>query len=331
MYGYGYDDTKKWTGSGSYKYDEAKRTYLESLKAAGGSDSERTYIATLQPDMDLVDPKDKTEVVSLAKFPIGWLIDGTGSMAQWPAAIFDRLPLAVQTLGQYQWDDENNVPDVDFCFSVIGDAQYDKWPVQTGKFERDTGNEKYLKALHGEGGGGPGIRESYELWAYFVNERFKTPNAVDPTLIIMGDEKFYDAVDPDQVKRFLGGGLQGPVDSKEVWRSLTQKYDVWFLQKPYPGRDEEVRAQWADAIGPQKIVPVHDPERVVDVAIGLIAKKWGKTDDFLVNLGARQDSENIETVMQSLRAVPGATNDMKSTYGSGSELEKSISLTEEKA
>lgn len=319
MYSWG-SDTSAWKKPGGYDFGSARAPYLDDLAKKSEGEGSRTYSSKAGPDLKLVDAKaGKIRSESKNVLVIG--IDGTGSMQKAPAEIFDRLPLMYQTLSKYE-------PDLEVCFSVIGDAaSCDKWPVQISKFGKELELEGILKSLHAEGGGGPGIRESYELWAYKVLTDVETPNATSPFLIIMGDEKFYAQVDPGQAKKYLGLGLQSPVSSGEVWKSLTQRFDTYFLQRPYTGNTEEIRDQWQEAIGPQKVIPVLDDQRFVDHAMGLVAKRWGKVSDFVDNISARQDTGSVAAVMDSLRSVPGYDPSMKSVTKGKKGSGKSVSLT----
>lgn len=320
MYSWG-DDTSTWKKPKGYDYGSARGDYLKTLKKAAGDD-ERSYEAKSGPTLNLVDPKGK-KITTQSQNPVIIGIDGTGSMQKAPAEIFDRLPLLYQTLSKYR-------PDIELSFSVIGDANIDKWPVQTTQFGKETVLDSYLKALCAEGGGGPGIRESYELWAFNLLEHAEIPKATSPFLIIMGDEKFYEQVDPKQAKKYLDLGLQSPVESMEVWKKLGQRFSIYLLQRPYAGGPtDEIRAQWTHAIGEQHVIPVLDDLRFVDVAMGLIAKQWGAISDFAENLSARQDEKSIEAVMESLRAAPDIDPSLKSKLVKKGGSKKSIPLTEE--
>ncbi|MBI4440621.1 hypothetical protein HY639_00490 [Candidatus Woesearchaeota archaeon] len=316
MYSWG-DDTKAWKNPGSYDYGSARRGYLDELKKTADVKGPRSYGTGKGPNMALVDPKGKI-ISTQSKNPAAVLVDGTGSMQSWPAEIFDRMPLLYQTLSKYK-------DDFEVSFSVIGDARSDQWPVQVTDFGKGPVLDDYLKAVHAEGGGGPGIRESYELWAYYMLEHSKTPNATAPFMFIMGDEKFYETVNPEQVKHYLGDAMQ-PADAKAVWKALGQRYDIYLLRKPLEGYDKEVEAQWADAIGKQKIIPLYDPMRVVDVAMGIVARSWGNFGDFSKNLSARQDPESIEKVMLSLRATPEMDTGLKSKLKNETPAKKSKAL-----
>lgn len=303
MYSWG-DDTATWNNPGKYDYGSAKKPYLDDLAKDAASKGPRDYSSKRMPKLDLINPKGKT-IVSESENVVIIGIDGTGSMQHWPAEIFDRLPLLYQTLSKYR-------DDVEISFSVIGDAISDQWPTQISAFGKGVTLDDYLKALCAEGGGGGGMHESYELFAYFMQNHCKTLKAKSPTMIIMGDEMFYDKINPKQVKHYLGDALQEPLDARMVWQDLSNRFDIYLLRKSYPNHDKEIEDQWSEAIGKQKIIPLYDPTRVVDVALGIIAKKWGHFDDFGKNLSARQDDKNKELVMASLRAASIIDPDLKS-------------------
>lgn len=294
MYGWGSDDALGWKKPNAFKYDSAKAPYLDELKKEADEKGPRTYSTKLQPDMAVVDPKNKRLIVQ-SKNPIIWGIDGTGSMQMWPAEIFDRLPLFYQTA--MTWRD-----DVEALFTVVGDGKWDKWPLQVPCFGKGTTLDEHLKALHGEGGGGPGIKESYELWAYFMTEHVETPHAVKPLMFLACDEKFYDTLPAEQIKKYTGDEVQGPLDGRTILKKLADKYDLYVLRKSYSGKDEEIIAQWREIVEPQRIVPVYDMTRVVDIALGITAEKWGFQEDFEKNIAARQDEGTIDRVMKSVYA-----------------------------
>ena len=63
----------------------------------------------------------------------------------------------------------------------------DRFPLQVTDFAKGVALDERLAALYGEGGGGGGAKESYELFAWFVKNRVATPEAEKPFLIIYGD------------------------------------------------------------------------------------------------------------------------------------------------
>lgn len=296
MYSWG-DDTRAWKRPGAYDYGDANRGYLDKLSKAAGS-KPRSYAAPAGPDLSLVDPKGKV-LETGSKTPIIVATDVTGSMSTWPGEIFDRLPLMYQTLCKYK-------DDVEIAFAAIGDATCDRHPLQVADFDKGPALDAKLKALYPEGGGGGGARESYELFAHFVANGVKAPEAVSPMLIIFGDEGFYEHVDPGQVEHYLGSRPEAAIPAKQVWEAVGQHWNVYLLHKHYAGCDEEIVRQWKDALGPQKVIPVPSPERAVDHAIGLVAKLWGEFGDFKDSIRARHDDGTAKSVAASLRYVPDA-------------------------
>lgn len=304
MYSWG-GSTSDWKKPGAYKYDSARSPYLDNLAKDASKKGPRTYTGSRDADMAYVNTRGKT-IKTESKNPIVFAVDVTGSMATWPGEIFDRLPLLYQTLSQYR-------DDLEVCFAAIGDATCDTYPLQVNNFGKGLDLEDHLKALGCEGGGGGQISESYELFAYYMKEHCEIQKAKSPFLFICGDEKFYNKVDPAQVEHYIGDKIQKEGNSKQVWTALLQKFNLYYLQKPYGSGCEkrvtaEVREHWADTIGDQRIIQLPSSERVVDIAMGIVAKHWGKFGDFKENLGARQDSKSIrESVYNSLRYIDDAS------------------------
>lgn len=300
MYSWG-PDTRNWKKPGGYKYDSARAPYLDSLASDSKAKGGRHYATGSSPDWKMVDPKKTISTDSLNAIVFG--IDGTGSMSDWPAEIFDRLPLFYQTLSQYK-------PDLEVSFGVIGDANSDQYPLQVNDFGKGVNLEEHINALFPEGGGGGQIHETYELFGYFALAHINMPKAVSPFLFICGDEKFYSEVDPSHVKDLMGDTLQGPLDSTALFGKLMQKYDVFYLHKPYGsggdrGVTTDVKKQWARAIGDERVIALPSYDRVVDIAMGIVAKKWGQFGDYKDNLNARQTDPNvIGGVYKSLENIP---------------------------
>ena len=319
MYGWGgTDDWKK----GGYDYDGAKRGYYDKIAADAAKKGPRTYTRSRMGEMKLVDPRGK-EISSESKNPIIVGVDVTGSMADWPGEIFDRLPLIYQTLAQYR-------DDVELSFGAIGDATCDSYPLQVNAFGKGLSLEEHVKALACEGGGGGQISESYELYGYFLREHCKTPNATSPFLFLFGDEKFYPHVDPDQVKHYIGDSIQGRVDASQVWHALQLRFSLYLLHKPYghggdTHTDEMVTGYWANAIGAQRIIELPSKERAVDVMLGIIAKSWGQYGDFTKNMSGRQEEGEVKSVHHSLRHMPDAGGAKSVTRTKASKKTRSLS------
>jgi hypothetical protein len=288
-----------WARPKAYRYTGSRKAKAARSKAAKASKQRggRSYLDRRSPDMGLVDPYGK-KITTRSTNPVVVAVDVTGSMSHWPYEIFDRLPLLYQTLSQYR-------PDVEISFIAVGDAFSDQYPLQVCDFSRGIGLEDQLNALYGEGGGGGTVRESYELFAYYLLNHARAPEAKErPFLILYGDEGFYQKVASAQIRHYLGDGEERDVDSLQVFRALAEAWNVYHLRKPYGrGRDADIEAQWAEAIGREKIVRLDAPERAVDLAMGLIARSWGHYADFSQNMSARQSDAVVRKLGDRLDEV----------------------------
>ncbi|HEX9925444.1 MAG TPA: hypothetical protein VGD99_22500, partial [Anaerolineae bacterium] len=147
------EDTSSWYGKSAYSYSArgaAKRTAAAERAKAHGP---RTYERKSGPNEKIIDPRKHIRTESAN--PLIVAVDVTGSMANWPFEIFDRLPLLYNTLSQYR-------DDLEICFAAIGDGAVDRWPLQVTTFAGGFDLEQLLGSLFGEGGGGD-APESYGL------------------------------------------------------------------------------------------------------------------------------------------------------------------------
>ena len=295
MYSWG-ASTEDWAKPGAYSFDEARKSAMDKDAKKAADRGGRNYLSRSEPDAELVDPRGKT-IVSQSKNPVVVAVDVTGSMAHWPAEIFDRLPLLYQTLSQYR-------PDLEVSFAAIGDATSDRFPLQVADFGAGADLDQKLGALYGEGGGGGTSQESYELFAYFLTHRAKTPKAEKPFLILYGDEGFYPEVNAKQVQHYLGGQIEGERTSVELWRELAKRWEIYLLRKTYgsAAEDKKIVAQWEKALSPERILAVPDEQRAVDLALGIIARSWDHFEDFQENMAARQPGAKVAELANSLDA-----------------------------
>lgn len=289
------EDTSKWYGSGAYAYAPApaasvRAEAVERAKAAGP----RTYSGKTGPNEKIIDPKK--HIRSESKNPIIIAVDVTGSMASWPAEIFDRLPLLYNTLSQYR-------PDTEICFAAIGDAAVDRWPLQVTTFAGGFDLEQLLGSLYGEGQGGD-APESYGLFAHWVNTHVEVPNAEEnPFLIVFGDVTMHKVVPTAEINHYLGDSAWSNVDALDAWRKVSKSWNTWFLRRPTGKRGDQIDQQWAEAIGAQKIIWIEDEQRAVDYAMGLIARSWGYFGDFQQNMRARQDEKKVEEISKVIKMI----------------------------
>lgn len=288
------DDTSTWYGKSTYAYSESgadrRAESARRSRKAGG----RTYERRSGPNEKIIDAKK--HVSSASKNPLIVAVDVTGSMASWPAEIFDRLPLLYNTLSQYR-------NDLEVCFAAIGDAGVDRWPLQVTTFAGGYDLEQLLKSLYGEGGGGD-APESYGLFAQWVDTHVEVSDTDDkPFLIVFGDITMHPKVPRSQIQGVLGDDPQGDVDALEVWKRVAQRFNVWFLRRGSGTKQDAIDKQWSKAIGAQKIMRIQDEERAVDYAMGLVARAWGHFGDFQDNMRARHPEEKVKKLSKPIAMV----------------------------
>jgi hypothetical protein len=285
------EDTSSWYGKSAYSYSArgaAKRTAAAERAKAHGP---RTYERKSGPNEKIIDPRKHIRTESAN--PLIVAVDVTGSMANWPFEIFDRLPLLYNTLSQYR-------DDLEICFAAIGDGAVDRWPLQVTTFAGGFDLEQLLGSLFGEGGGGD-APESYGLFAHWVNTHVDLPNLAEPPfMIVFGDITMHPTVPKQQINHFLGDQVGRDVDAIAAWQQVCQNWNTWFLRRPTGKPGDQVDQQWGQAIGEQKIFHIEDEERAVDYAMGLIARAWGHFGDFKDNMRARQSEDKVTQISEPI-------------------------------
>ena len=225
--------------------------------------------------------------------------DVTGSMGEWPATIFSKLPYLDIEGKSYLGED------LEISFGAIGDVNYDKYPFQIRPFSKGLDLEKQLKGLICEGGGGGNHFESYELGALYAARNIRTPNADKPIMIFIGDEALGTSITKAHAAA-VNVVLEGPrVDTSAVFEELKAKFSVYAIRKRFDGGTDEpqIHKQWVDLLGADRIAMLQDPGRVVDVIFGILARETGKIDYFKEEIEGRQEADKVDTVYKSLKTI----------------------------
>lgn len=292
---YSWDDSMEdWARPGAYRFDSARAADRALEARAASAAGPRTYGGASGPDESITDPRKRVSTQS--RTPLIIAVDVTGSMAAWPAEIFDRLPLLYNTLSQYR-------PDLDICFAAIGDSGFDRWPLQVTQFTHGFSLETQLKAIYGEGGGGD-EPESYGLFAYWANNHVTLHASLEekPFLIVFGDATMHPTVKKSEASKIVGDQLLKDQSSVDLFKRLGKTWNTWFLRRKGKANDA-VQKQWTSAVGSQNIVHIEDEARAVDYAMGLVARHWGHLDDFEANMSARHTDDKVTRLMTSLRSL----------------------------
>ncbi len=311
--------------SGDYSPGVWKGHDFASARKAYDSHVGRSYsdaVSVGKGTKDLIAENVKTNSTA----PLIIVIDETGSMGDWPATMFSKLPYLEHETKEYLGDD------AEICFMAIGDAyEAEKYPLQVRPFAKGLELKARLKELIIEGGGGGQTTESYELAALFAAEKVDAPKAIKPIMIFVGDEQPYDTIDKEQAERLLGIKLERTLTTKAVFDKLKQKYAVYIIRKPYGSSgansrssdDARITEKWAELVGNDHIANLPEASRVVDVIFGILAKETGRIAYFENELEDRQlkdkdGKSKVKAVYKSLvtiHAIPDKVRDPAANAG----------------
>lgn len=237
--------------------------------------------------------------------PLVIAVDVTGSMGDWPATIFSKLPYLDKEGQEYLGKD------MEISFAAVGDAYSDSYPLQVRPFTKGTDLKKRLEELIIEGNGGGQATESYDLAALYYAKNVQMPNAIKPIFIFVGDEGLYDFVSNDQAKDHAGVKLEGRLSAQEALDELKQKYSVYLIRKPYDYSggdyrspiDKKIQEQWESYLGADHVSILPEAGRVVDVIFGVLAKETARVPYFRKELEDRQKPGQVKTVLKALETI----------------------------
>jgi len=305
-----------WKG---HDFASARRTYDAHVG--------RSYDAAVtagKGTKDLIAENVKTD----SSAPLVIVVDETGSMGDWPATMFSKLPYLENELKEYMGED------AEICFMAIGDAYCnEKYPLQVRPFAKGLELKDRLKELVIEGGGGGQTTETYELAALFAAEKMEIPKAVKPIMIFIGDEQCYDSISPDHAEKLLGIKLQKSLSTEQVFKKLKEKFSVYLIRKPYGSssvnslseEDRRITKHWAGLVGDDHIANLPEAGRVVDVIFGILAKEANRIAYFEHEIEDRQTADQVKTVYKSLATIHKVADTARAKLGTGkSVLRKSV-------
>lgn len=173
--------------------------------------------------------------------------------------------------------DRKPVTDPQLMFMAIGDANYDRAPLQVSQFESDNRIVDQLTKIWIEHGGGGNSFESYNLPWYFAATHTVT-DAMEKRgkrgyLFTIGDEQVPDPLTKDQIKKFIGDDVQSDLSSDDLLRMAQRDYDVFHViieegshARRYP---DVVSSGWRNLLG-QKVINLSDHKKLSEVIVSAI-------------------------------------------------------------
>lgn len=289
-----------WSG---HDFSKARAHYDRHVGRSYGDASTKGVTAT-----SLVPQTVQTQ----SPTPLVIWVDVTGSMGDWPATIFSKLPYL-----DHEMKTEYLGADAEVCFGAVGDAHSDRYPLQIQPFTKGTDMAKKLESLVIEKGGGGQFKESYELAALYTLFNIETPKTVaKPVVIFIGDEMAYDWVTIPNASRQAKVKIASDMTAKAIFGDLKERFNPFLILKPYhlgegSQINRDVERFWVDLMGKDRIAYLDDPGRVVDVIFGILAKVTGKEAYFRGEIEGRQTKAQVKTVYKALDTIHQLEDDWK--------------------
>lgn len=348
-------------GSGNWTNDAHAAFISSASKAPGGAfaatHKAKAAIATGAPVVldPLVDPKvpnkaGKKVLESLdsadhpESFPVLTLLDGTGSMGTIPRRIMDKLPTLMTALIT-----KGYVPHPHIAFGMVGDAEWDKLPVQCTRYEAGNVLASSLGNLVIEGGGGGNLSESYELAMYYAAVASVLDSVIKRGIkgvcFIIGDEFATNRANPSKprgtaagytgmlskkhVKEYLDLEIEADIPFEDVLAMLREKYEVFWV---YPKEAEyytaypQIVEHWKTVFG-QNCLLLDSAENIVELIVGTVATVCGfelsTIAKDLSDLGA--SSSAVADMTSALTPYVGATAGLRTVNSTGAIVSGSLS------
>lgn len=171
--------------------------------------------------------------------------------------------------------DRKPVSDPNIMVMAVGDAEYDKSPLQVTQFEAEVVLAEQVAELWLERGGGPNRGESYMLPHLFAARKIQTDCAKrggKGYLFTIGDEPFIDGVTAEQASTLLGIQTKS-MTAKECVAAASDHFEVFHIildekARYRPDYDSMLR-EWHDLL-PQRIINLADHTKLAETVVSAI-------------------------------------------------------------
>lgn len=262
-------------GGGSYSYVNA---HSRSIASSSRSNTEIFRQRSISDEMNIRgkirESRDSEEHPE--SFPIIIALDTTGSMGDIPRdLVTNSLPEIMKSII------EAGIPHPQLCFLGVGDAYYDKCPIQCGQFESsDELMEKWLKLVYLEGGGGGNGGESYNLAWYFAARHTSIDSFIKRhkkgVLITIGDEPCHKAISNRDIRSLFGDGAESNITSTDLLEKVKEQWEPYHIQMGNGQWDYSVINGWASLIGEDRLIVLpREDYKLIPVVTSIICKVYG--------------------------------------------------------
>lgn len=203
--------------------------------------------------------------------PVILALDVTGSMGGASVKVAKELNVIMTEL-------YGKVKDVEFLIMGIGDLAYDSAPIQASQFESDIRIAEQLDKIYFEGGGGGNSYESYTAAWYFGLNHCKLDcwnRGKKGIIITLGDEPLNPYLPMEPLALSTGNKIQDDVESDELYKEVTQKYDVYHLavddrETSYRRYEDRIKSSFGKYLD-ENHLKVVNMDNLANTIVGIVA------------------------------------------------------------
>ncbi|HEX7816513.1 hypothetical protein [Dyella sp.] len=241
--------------------------------------------------------------------PIIVALDVTGSMGSIPEALIKG------SLGTFIDEVYHRKPVTDphLMFMGVGDAFFDRAPLQVTQFEADLRIAEQLSSIYLEGGGGGNASESYHLPWYFAGVRTKTDSIAKRNtkgyLFTVGDEQVPPALTVAQAQAIFGDDIERDYSPADLLALAERYYHVFHIIVEQgnacssPASRDAVFDSWHHLMG-QRVIPLSDYTRLSEVLVSTIQANEGA---HAADVAASWTGDTALVVRRALAGLPSPT------------------------
>lgn len=247
--------------------------------------------------------------------PIIVALDVSGSMGPVLSNVAKKLNVLVtETLNR------NPVSDPSFEFMGVGDADYDRYPLQVTQFESDIRIAEQLTRIYFEKMGGGNDQESYTLpWFFAKNyvEADAFAKGKKGFLFTMGDECCPSELTPRQIKKVFGIDIQETISSESLLNSISENWEVYHLVIEqgnfYSGRftnhdgPKKIEETWVPLLG-QNVVYVDDCEKIPEIIVSILEASAGRSTEEILKSWDGSTSLSVSHALKNMTKKETSNN-----------------------
>ena len=217
------------------------------------------------------------------------------------------------------------VPDPQVLFMGVGDAHYDRYPLQVTQFEPDIKAAEQLKNIYIEHGGGGNNSESYHLPWYFAAMKTQT-DAVEKgrrkgLLFTIGDEEAPPALTKAQIKQVLGDDVARDLSTQELLAMVEKSYDVFHVvvEEGYHASmcRSRVFNSWNGVLGQARVLPLADHTKLSEVIVSAIEVHEGRNAPDVAKSWSGDTSLVVANAVRNMTAKGGSLRRTEPDNGKG--------------